>query len=84
MESKGFRRESLVARSVRVAGCEISLKASRGYDLWHRSSLASVRFDNVAAYRESVSILASYSLFPIYRLLKLLKSEISVCENVDL
>lgn len=42
-----------------MAGYEISLKASRGYDLWHRSSLASARFDIVAAYRQSVSILTS-------------------------
>lgn len=68
MESKGFRRESPVARSVRATGCEISLKASRGYHLWHRSSLASVRFDIVAAYRKLVSILASQETFllPIY------------------
>lgn len=50
MESKGFRRESLVARSVRVAGCEISLKASRGYDLCHRSRL-SFRFVLITGLR---------------------------------
>lgn len=66
MESKGFRRES-----VRAAGCEISLKASTGYDLWHRTSLASARFDIVAAYRFSrrkqhYHLLRDFVLFIFY------------------